>query len=103
MAFAFTHDTFSVPRIMEQHLREATDEEKKRLNEEKNRQRLRHMKGGAENADFLLRRLKQSLQTLVDFRKKWALPDSDFIDKTTIFRTKAGHQLYSECLDFWDL
>lgn len=57
-AFAFTHDSFPILRIMEQELRVATDDQKKALKEEKRRQRKEHMEGGAENARFLLSRLR---------------------------------------------
>lgn len=57
-AFAFTHDTFFIRRIMEQRVREATDEEKKRLEEEKEKQRLQHMISGARNTEFLLNQLR---------------------------------------------
>jgi hypothetical protein len=58
-AFVFTHDSFSIPRIMEQSVRDAPDEQKRRLKEEKTRQRRQHMEGGAENAKFLLNQLKR--------------------------------------------
>ncbi|KAA3661180.1 MAG: hypothetical protein DWQ04_17215 [Chloroflexi bacterium] len=48
--------------------------------------------------------LKQSHQTLLDFRAKWKdISDSDFIDGQSIFRTKEGHRLYSEWKGFWNL
>lgn len=56
-AFAFLHDTFFIPRIMEQRVREASGEEKQRLEEEKERQRLQHMNGSARNAEILLAQL----------------------------------------------
>jgi len=57
-AFTFTHDSFFIPRIMEQQVREAaTSELKARLEKKKEEQRLQHMRGGAENAEFLLSRL----------------------------------------------
>ena len=58
-AFAFTHDSYFIPRIMEQRIRDATTPEKKEaLEKEKEEQRLRHMKGGAKNANSLLGKLK---------------------------------------------
>lgn len=57
-AFAFTHDSFPILRIMEQDMRAASDEQKKRLKEQKKRQRQQHMEGGAENARFPLSRLR---------------------------------------------
>lgn len=75
-AFAFTHDTFPIRRIMEADIEdllkkaskvEKTDpkraEELRRqaeaLKVEKGKQRKEHMKRGAENAEFLLSRLKR--------------------------------------------
>jgi hypothetical protein len=58
-AFAFTHDTFFIPRIMEQRVRDAkTPELKAQLEKEKEAQRLQHMQGSAKNAEFLLTQLK---------------------------------------------
>ena len=58
-AFAFTHDTFFIPRIMEQQVRDATTPElKAQLEKEKEEQRLRHMQGGAKNTEFLLTQLR---------------------------------------------
>lgn len=57
-AFAFIHDSFPIERIMEHDIGVATEEQKKLLNEEKNRQRREHMDGGAENAKYLLTRLR---------------------------------------------
>lgn len=58
-AFAFTHDTFFIPRIMEQHVREETTPKlKAQLEKEKEEQRLQHMRGGAQNAEFLLTQLR---------------------------------------------
>lgn len=58
-AFAFTHDSYFIPRIMEQRIRDATTPEKKEaLEKEKEEKRLRHMKGGAKNANSILRKLK---------------------------------------------
>jgi hypothetical protein len=57
-AFAFTHDTFFIPRIMEQRVRDAaTVELKEQLAKDKEEQRLRHMQGGAQNAELLLNQL----------------------------------------------
>jgi hypothetical protein len=57
--FAFTHDTFFIPRIMEQRVRDAaTPELKSQLEKEKEEQRLQHMQGGARNAEFLLTQLR---------------------------------------------
>ena len=48
--------------------------------------------------------LCESLKTLIEFRSKWEnIPDEDFIDKESIFRTKEGHRLYSEWRNFWNL
>jgi hypothetical protein len=58
-AFAFLHDTFPIRRIMEQRVREASEEERQHLEEEKERQRLQHMDGGAKNAEALLAQLKE--------------------------------------------
>jgi hypothetical protein len=57
-AFSFLHDTFFIHRIMEQRLREATEEEKQRLEEEKEKQRRQHMERGAKNTEFLLSQLR---------------------------------------------
>ncbi len=57
-AFTFIHDTCFIPRITEQHIREAlTPELKIQLEKEKDSQRRRHMRVGAENAEGLLREL----------------------------------------------
>jgi hypothetical protein len=70
-AFAFTHDSFYIRRIMEADIErpkkeaeriERTDPERAhqlrqeaaRLEEKKQQQRAEHMSGGAENAKFLL-------------------------------------------------
>jgi len=191
-AFTFTHDSFFIPRVTEQQIREATTPElKARLEQEKERQRLRHMKVGAANADSLLRELKdprapekllftpgeiarcvalvaghdlwkmpvpepppthdrlalacvegdalwplhplgvladlerpngegvskdfsdpekwraqllQSCQTLVEFRPKWKeIPEGDFVDGESIFRTPEGARLYHEWRGRWNL
>jgi hypothetical protein len=57
-AFAFTHDTFFIPRITEAMTREADGESKKQLEADKKQQRVDHMKGGAANARFILAQLK---------------------------------------------
>jgi hypothetical protein len=58
-AFAFTHDTYFIPRIMEQRVRDAkTPELKAQLEKEKVEQRIEHMQGGAKNAEFLLTQLR---------------------------------------------
>jgi hypothetical protein len=60
-AFVFTHDTFFISRIMEQRIRDATTPQLKvQLEREKEEQRLRHMQGGAKNAEFLLTQLRDS-------------------------------------------
>jgi hypothetical protein len=57
--FAFIHDTFFIPRIMEQRIRDATTPQRRaQLEEEKEEQRLQHMQGGAKNAEFLLSQLR---------------------------------------------
>ncbi len=56
-AFTFTHDSFFIPRIMEQSLRDASDEKKQKLKDQKEEQRKQHMDGGAKKADFLLGQL----------------------------------------------
>lgn len=56
--FAFLHDTFFIRRIMEQRVREATQEEKQWLEEEKEKQRRQHMERGARNAEFILSQLR---------------------------------------------
>ena len=49
-------------------------------------------------------KLTHSLRTLVDPRSKWeGIPDSDFIDTETIFRTQEGHRLYSKWRGLWGL
>lgn len=58
-AFSFTHDSFFIPRIMEQSIRDATGEQKELLERDKTRQRQEHMEGGARNAEFLLSSLKR--------------------------------------------
>ena len=58
-AFAFTHDSFFIRRIMDHRIRGAGDEEKEKLNEEKRKQRIAHMQGGAKNAEFLLPQLRR--------------------------------------------
>jgi hypothetical protein len=190
-AFSFVHDTFFIRRIMEQRLREATEEEKQQLEAEKEKQRRQHMERGAKNTEFLLgqlrhpitpadllftpeeitrcvrivsehdmwklpnpcpppsydrlavacleadalwplhplgvladlerpdengvtqdfsnpvvwlAQLKESNQTLIQFRPKWKdIPQEDFIDNQSIFRTREGHRLYTEWLRHWDL
>jgi hypothetical protein len=58
-AFAFTHDTFFIPRITEAMIGAEKDpERRKALLKEKEAQRDRHMAGGAENAVFILKGLK---------------------------------------------
>jgi hypothetical protein len=58
-AFAFTHDTFFIPRITEAMIDAEKDPERKMaLLREKKAQRHRHMEGGAENAVFILKGLK---------------------------------------------
>jgi hypothetical protein len=58
-AFAFTHDTFFIPRITEAMIEAEKDpERKKALLKEKKAQRDRHMEGGAKNAVFILKGLK---------------------------------------------
>lgn len=47
--------------------------------------------------------LQQNLNTLVEFRTKWNLPDSDFIDQESIFRTEEGHRLFTEWKKLWNL
>jgi hypothetical protein len=48
--------------------------------------------------------LQQSLKTLVEFRPKWKdIPNSDFIDRESIFRTKEGHRLFTEWKRLWNL
>ncbi|MBV6450286.1 MAG: hypothetical protein MHPDNHAH_01009 [Anaerolineales bacterium] len=50
------------------------------------------------------KQLKQSLQTIVEFRSRWKdIPNDDFIDGESIFRTEEGHRLYSEWRKFWNL
>ena len=56
-AFAFTHDTFFIRRIMDASVRQASDEEKEELQRKKKAQRIAHMEGGARNAEFLLPQL----------------------------------------------
>ena len=56
-AFAFTHDSCFIRRIMEASIRDATDEERQKLKAQKREQRMRHMEGGAKNAAFLLNQL----------------------------------------------
>jgi hypothetical protein len=75
-AVAFTHDSYAITRITERSIRLIDEEAAKvrsvdlqrfeeltaraaSLREEKKRQRIEHMEGGAENASFLLRRLKR--------------------------------------------
>lgn len=194
-AFCFLHDTAFIKRIMEEEIRSL---ERKGLLEEademrrmKKDQRVDHMKGGADNAKFLLKQLRvpdnpttalltddeirrcvdliakhdswrldppeppptsdrlalvclegdvlwplhpigvladldrsntggkskdlfeplewreqlqQSLKTLVEFRPKWKnIPDNDFIDGESIFRTKEGHRLFTEWKKLWNL
>ena len=49
-------------------------------------------------------KLTHSLRTLVAPRSNWdGIPDSDFIDTETIFRTQEGHRLYSEWRGLWSL
>lgn len=57
-AFSFVHDTFFIRRIMEQRVREATEEEKQELEKEKEKQRRQHMESGAKNTEFLLSQLR---------------------------------------------
>lgn len=74
VAFAFTHDSLFIPRIMEASILAIEEEgeriasrdtgraaelrlEAAQLREEKKRQRARHMDGGARNAEFLLNQL----------------------------------------------
>lgn len=48
--------------------------------------------------------LLQSNETLVVFRSKWKdIPNSDFVDSESIFRTKEGHRLYDEWRQRWNL
>ncbi len=73
-AFAFTHDSFFIPRIMDARIKALEDEadelektnpqravelrsQAAQLRTEKKEQRARHMEGGAKNARFLLNQL----------------------------------------------
>lgn len=61
-AFCFIHDTFFIKRIMEEEIRKLKERgeirKAKELEEMKTKQREDHMRGGAENARFLLNRLR---------------------------------------------
>lgn len=69
-AFAFTHDTYSISRVTETVTDEvASSQARVQMQNEKLVQRLEHMKGGADNANFLLKRLKHP-QTSANLLKK---------------------------------
>jgi len=57
-AFCFIHDTCSIRRIMEGDIRELPPGEAAKSKQMSSERRVAHMKGGAENAGFLLRQLK---------------------------------------------
>lgn len=61
-AFCFLHDTAFIKRIMEAEIRKLDEqgltEEAEAMRQRKKSQRIDHMKGGAKNAEFLLRQLK---------------------------------------------
>ena len=80
-AFAFTHDSFYIPRIMEAQIRDLEERAAKvkdndpnlakellrrasELRTEKKLQRTKHMEGGAKNAELLLPQLKDPVDSL---------------------------------------
>lgn len=51
-----------------------------------------------------LDQIHQSNHTILEFRRKWqGIPDGDFIDGESIFRTREGARLYHEWLCRWGL
>jgi len=50
------------------------------------------------------KQLQESLRSLLEYRANWnGMPDENFIDEKSIFRTKEGHRLYSKWREFWNL
>jgi hypothetical protein len=48
--------------------------------------------------------LRESVQTLVEYRLKWTgIPADDFVDGESIFRTAAGHRLFDAWRHRWNL